>query len=255
SWSPTTNLTSSTASNPTASPTSTTTYTVTETNSNGCIASHSVVVTVNPLPAATAGSNTAICTGLSTTIGAASVVGHTYSWSPTTNLSSSTVSNPTANPTSSTTYTLTESITATGCNKSNSVTVTVNPLPAASAGSNTAICTGLSTTIGAASVVGSTYAWSPTTNLSSSTVSNPTASPTSTTTYTVTETNNNGCIASHSVVVTVNPLPAASAGANTAICTGFSTTIGAASVVGSTYSWSPTTNLSSSTVSNPTASP
>src|SRR6185503_1119114 len=253
-WSPSTGLSSTTISNPTANPTSTTNYTVTETNNNGCIASHNVTVTVNPLPAASAGSNTAICTGLSTTIGASSVVGSTYAWAPSTGLSSTTVSNPTANPASTTTYTVTET-NNNGCIASNNVTVTVNPLPAASAGSNTAICTGLSTTIGASSVVGSTYAWSPSTGLSSTTVSNPTANPTSTTTYTVTETNNNGCIASNNVTVTVNPLPTASAGSNTAICTGLSTTIGASSVVGSTYAWSPSTGLSSTTVSNPTANP
>ena len=44
--------------------------------------------------------------------------------------------------------------------------------------------------------VGDTYSWSPSTGLSSTTVSNPTATVSSNTNYTVTETNSLGCKAS-----------------------------------------------------------
>src|SRR6185503_3308475 len=256
-WAPSTGLSSTTVANPTASPTSTTTYTVTETiTATGCNKSNSVTVTVNPLPTAAAGSAATICNGASTTIGATSVVGSTYSWAPSTGLSSTTIANPTANPTTTTTYTVTETITATGCNKSNSVTVTVNPLPTAAAGSSATICNGASTTIGASSVVGSTYSWAPSTGLSSTTIANPTANPTTSTTYTVTETiTATGCNKSNSVTVTVNPLPTAAAGSAATICNGASTTIGATAVGGSTYAWSPSTGLSSTTIANPTANP
>ena len=98
------------------------------TNINGSATSSAATLTVNPTPGDNAGSNVSICTGSNTVLGAASTTGHTYSWSPTTALSSSTVSNPTASPTSTTAYTLTETITATGCSVSNSVTVTVSPV-------------------------------------------------------------------------------------------------------------------------------
>ena len=253
-WSPSTGLSTTTASNPSASPTTTTSYTVTETNSKGCIASNSVTVKVNPLPTAAVGSAATVCAGSPVSIGAAAVLKSTYSWLPKTALSSSSVSNPTASPTSTTSYSVTQTD-SNGCAATNSVTVTVNPLPAASAGANSAICIGGFDSLGAAAVVGSTYAWSPSTNLSSTTSSKPRATPTSTTTYTVTETNSNSCVASHSVTVTVNSLPAAAAGSNVGICIGGSTTLGAAPVSGSSYSWNPTTNLSSGTASKPTANP
>jgi gliding motility-associated-like protein len=268
-WSPTAGLSSSSASNPTANPTGTTTYTLTATNTaSGCTASDQVVITVNKtVPTANAGTDGTIsCTqntsGLA--IGSASVAGVTYSWSPSTGLSSATVSNPTANPTGTTTYTLTTTNTASGCTASDQVVVTVSSNTAtANAGTDGTIsCTqntsGLA--IGSASVAGTTYSWSPTTGLSSATVSNPTANPTGTTTYTLTATNTaSGCTASDQVIVTVNKtVPTANAGTDGTIsCTQNASglAIGSASVAGVTYSWSPSTGLSSATVSNPTANP
>jgi gliding motility-associated-like protein len=257
SWTPITKLNSSTSSQPTASPTNTTTYTLTETDTTTkCSNSNSVKVTVNTLPAANVGSAKTICSGSSTSIGAVAIVGHTYSWTPTTALNSSTSSQPTASPTNTTTYTLTETDTTAKCSNSDSVIVTVNILPAANAGSAKSICSGSSTSIGAAAIAGNTYSWTPTTALNSSTLSQPTANPTNTTTYTLTETVVvTGCSKSNSVVVTVNPLPAANAGLDQTIVSGKSADIGAAAVFGNTYSWTPATGLSSTTVSNPKASP
>ena len=67
-----------------------------------------------------------------------------------------------------------------------------------------------------------TYSWSPATGLSSATVQNPTASPTTTTNYAVTVTPPTGCAAtSSSVGITVNPRPTASVISGTAtICLG-----------------------------------
>ncbi len=66
----------------------------------------------------------------------------TYSWSPTTALSSSTVAAPTASPTSNTTYTL--SATMNGCTVSDAVAVTINSIPAATAANNSPVCAGSS---------------------------------------------------------------------------------------------------------------
>ena len=55
-----------------------------------------------------------------------------------------------------------------------------------------------------------TYAWSPATGLSSTTIANPVASPTTTQTYAVTTTYNGCTSASDTVVVTVNPKPTVS---------------------------------------------
>ena len=249
-------FTSSTA-NPTVSPIVTTTYTVVETITiAGCTNTHNVIVTVNPLPAAIAGTDRAICTGASSQIGAASVVGSTYSWTSVPAGFTSSTANPTVSPIVTTTYTVVETITATACTNTHSVVVTVNPLPAAIAGTDRAICSGGSSQIGATSVGGSTYNWTSVPVGFTSTTANPTVSPIVTTTYTIVETiTATGCTNTHSVIVTVNPLPAAVAGINRSICSGGSSQIGAASVVGSTYSWTSVPAGFTSTSANPTVSP
>ncbi|MDR6846810.1 PA14 domain-containing protein, partial [Flavobacterium granuli] len=264
-WSPSTGLSSATASNPTANPTTNTTYTVTATNTaSGCTATDTVVVTVETTSAvADAGSDfTKTCTQNATglAIGATAVSGTTYAWSPSTGLSSATASNPTANPTANTTYTVTATNTASGCTATDTVVVTVETTSAvADAGSDfTKTCTQNATglAIGATAVSGTTYAWSPSTGLSSATASNPTANPTANTTYTVTATNTaSGCTATDTVVVTVDTTSAvADAGSDfTKTCTQNATglAIGATAVSGTTYAWSPSTELSSATASNP----
>jgi gliding motility-associated-like protein len=257
SWTPAAGLSSTTVSNPTANPVTTTTYTLTETTTaTGCTKTNSVTISVSPQPNALTGPNKMICVGSSTSIGGAAVIGNTYSWTPAAGLSSTSSSSPTANPATTTTYTLTETAPAPGCSKSNTVTVTVNPPPVAHAGLTRSICSGTSTTIGAAAVAGETYSWTPNTGLSSTTISNPTASPVLSTTYTVTETNTaTTCSAQDTVTIHVIPSPAADAGANKVICIGGSVSIGGTAVVGDTYSWTPATGLSSTTSSQPTASP
>ena len=216
--------------------------------------SNAVTITVNPLPAASVISNTAICIGNSISIGTTAVTGSSYSWTSSFTGFSATVSNPSVNPTSTSSYTLTET-NANGCVNSNTVNITVNPLPAVSVISNTAICTGNSISIGAAAVTGSTYSWASSVSGFSSTAANPSVSPTSTRSFTLTETNTNGCVNSNSVTITVNPLPAASIISSTSICSGNSISIGSSSISGDTYSSTSTDPGFSSTSSNPSASP
>ncbi|NOU48290.1 MAG: DUF3494 domain-containing protein [Bacteroidales bacterium] len=104
-------------------------YFVTNANDCGSATSNHILVTVNPLPDATTGSDNAICVGNSVTLGASPISGHTYLWIPATGLSSAVIANPVASPVVTTTYTLTETVTATACQNSNAVTVTVNTAP------------------------------------------------------------------------------------------------------------------------------
>jgi len=254
SWSGSISGISSTVSNPSVSPTSTISYTLTETNSKGCVNSNSDTITVNTLPAATVIANTAICTGNAISIGASSVTGSSYSWSSSVSGYSSTTSNPSVSPTSTATYTLTET-NVNGCLNSNSVTITVNPLPVVGIISNSTICSGNTISIGASAVSGSSYSWSGSVSGFSSTNSNPSVSPGSTATYTLVETNTKGCVNSNSVAIIVNALPAAAVISNTAICSGASISIGASAVAGSTYSWVSSSSGFSSSLPNPSVSP
>src|SRR6185436_7955578 len=109
------------------------------TTANGCTNTASVTVTVNnTAPTVSAGSaftKTCVTNPTGATIGEADDATATYSWSPATGLSSSTVSNPTANPNTTTTYTVTKTATSNGCTATASVTVTVNvSAPTVSAG-------------------------------------------------------------------------------------------------------------------------
>ena len=131
-------------------------YYVTNTNGCGNVTSNHILVTVNALPLATAGGNASICVGNSVTLGTTAISGHTYSWTPTTGLSSATVANPVATPTVITTYTLTETITTSGCQASNSVIVAVNAIPTVS----TSACVGGSVSFSATAVgTGVSYQW------------------------------------------------------------------------------------------------
>ncbi|MEW6469234.1 MAG: gliding motility-associated C-terminal domain-containing protein [Bacteroidota bacterium] len=248
SWSPSTGLSSITSSNPTASPTATTTYTVAV--SNGiCLDTQAVTVTVNNLPVVSAGLDTSICNGFSTTLNASG--GTSYVWSPATGLSSSTVSNPTASPTTTITYTVTGTG-SNGCTASDQVTVTVNNATATANPASVSVCNGDSVQI---SVTGNgvSWSWSPATDLSSTSIQSPYASPAAPTTYTVVVTDANGCTASTTVQVSLNALPNASAGPDVTICLGGNTTLSATG--GTSYSWSPATGLSNTGISNPVAAP
>jgi gliding motility-associated-like protein len=91
------------------------------------------------------------------------------------------------------------------CEGSDTVTVTVHPLPPADAGNDVAICRGDTTPLQATG--GTLYIWSPAVRLSCIACDAPFASPLTTTTYHVTVTDNNQCVNYDSVTVTVNPLP------------------------------------------------
>ncbi len=225
-------------------PTATTSYTVTHTV-GGCSNTASGMVTVNPVPTASAGTAATICPGA--TVPLISSGGTTYSWSPATGLSNANIDNPDASPTVTTTYTVTVG-NSFSCIATDTVTITVNAVNA-SAGSNTSIVCGNATTLGASG--GITYSWTPATGLSATNIANPLANPTSTTTYTVTV-GNGSCTADANVTVTVNPVPA-SAGTDVSITCGNSTTLNATG--GTTYSWAPSTGLSATNIANPVANP
>jgi hypothetical protein len=183
-------------------------YFVTDTNACNTVMSNHIIVTVNPQPEAVTGNDVSYCIGNFAAIGGPTVSGHTYSWTPAIGLNSTTIARPYARPLISTIYTLTETNTATGCFNTNSVIVTVNPLPTATTIINTSICSGQSLDIGGNSTTGNTYLWTPMIDLNSNTIANPSANPSDTIIYTLIETIvATGCSKSNSVTITVNTFP------------------------------------------------
>lgn len=231
-------------------------YTVTYTipASGGCSAVIATApVTVNALPLADTGPDRSICTGASTQIGAPLITGHTYSWTSNPAGFTSTLSNPTVSPAVNTVYTLTETITATGCTRTNSVTVTANQVlvvtitPPAQT-----ICSGQSTNIQLSSnIIGTTYTWSPvllsgssTTGFSAGsgpliaqTITNNSGGP-SVVQYTITANSGTCANSLNTVNITINPLPVRptiSAGGPVAFCLGGSVVLTSSSATGNQW--------------------
>ena len=249
-WSPSAGLNNANIANPVASPITTTNYTLTITTPAGCTATDMVVITVNGIINASAGSDVSICQGSGTNLIASG--GTTYAWSPAAGLSSTPIANPVASPITTTSYIVTVTNTS-GCTDADTVVVTVLMPVMANAGSDTTLCNGG----GSAQLHatgGTTFAWSPAAGLSSTSISNPIASPVSTTTYIVTVTDANGCTGSDNVIVNVLPnLIASVTPMAPSTCPGGSVVLTASG--GATYSWAPATGLSSTSGSTVTASP
>lgn len=217
---------------------------------------------IRALPAAVAGADVNFCSGGSAVIGGSSTPGVTYAWSPSTGLSSSTVSNPTVTLTNSTgtpqssTYILTTTLN--GCSNKDTIVVTTNPFPVANAGSNVSICSGSSAPLGSLPTAGYTYTWTPSSGLNNGAIANPVVTLTNgnavpdTLQYVVTLSNSFGCGDTDTVQVIVRPVPTANAGSDITFCSGGSGSIGAGAITNYGYSWSPTGGLGSATTSNTT---
>ena len=126
-WSPTLGLSSPTIARPLAGPSVTTTYYVTVTDTNGCQARDSVIVSVHPAPSANPGRDSTICAGSPVTLGLPATGGtppYRYDWYPAAGLSSNIIEQPTATPTATTKYTMTVTD-VNGCQSSSDVTITV----------------------------------------------------------------------------------------------------------------------------------
>ena len=201
-------------------------YVLVTNTATGCVDTATVTYTVNPLPVPDAGIDQAICIGDNATITASSTGANPigFTWD---NGLPATAGPHTVSPANTTTYTVTATDNN-GCVNTDAMTITVNPLPVPDAGVNQTICIGENVTITATSTGANPigYTWD---NGLPATAGPHTVSPANTTTYTVTATDNNGCVNTDAMTITVNPLPTPDAGVNQTICLNSSTTIRAIS--------------------------
>ncbi|MFH1320281.1 MAG: CUB domain-containing protein [Bacteroidota bacterium] len=211
------------------------TYTFTAIDTLGCIASDSVTINEPPAVPASITGNTTICDGDSTTLTGNG--GVSYLWNTGDNTKSITI-----NPNSDTTYSVivTDSV---GCTNTDSVLVTVNPLPATptiTAGGPTTFCAGGNVTLTSSSATGNL--WSPTGDTIQSIIADTSGS------FTVKTTDGNGCSAtSAATIVTENPLPPTpviTASGTTTLCAGDSVTLTSSSATGNVWSPGGDTTLS-----------
>ena len=219
---------------------------VTETNSAGCVgATVSQVVTVNPTPATSAiTGNNSVCpnaTGVSYSV--TNTPGSTYVWmiSGGTPAASSTTNSITVNwgaiGTGNVSVVETNNFGCVGI--AVNLPVTINALPTITVNPASAtISYGGSVSLTASGA--STYIWSPSTGLNTTTGATVTASPSASTTYTVTGTDSRGCVNTKTVPVSLTCTPpsvfiSASNGLN--LCKVSSTTLTATAISGATYTW------------------
>jgi hypothetical protein len=179
---------------------------------------------VNSASGISAGNDLTVCQGTSVTLSGAG--GTNYTWN-------NNVQNGAAfAPAGTTTYTVTGT-NANGCQGSDQVVVTVNPLPTVSAGPDQTLCHGTAVTL---SGTGATsYSW---TGGLQGNIQNgvPFVPQVGVTTFTVTGTNANNCSGSDQVNIIVNALPFVNAGPDQSVCQGTTVTLSGSGA--NTYTWS-----------------
>lgn len=169
------------------SPTASNLYTVTGTDGFGCTATDQINVTVNTLPTVSAGTDMAVCSGMSATLSGSGA--NTYTWD------NSVVDGVAFSPSATMSYIVTGTD-ANGCMDTDTVQITVNSNPIINGGNDTALCAGSSLTLSGSGAV--SYVWD------NGVMNNVAFVPASTTNYTVIGTDGNGCTGTDMVSVTVN---------------------------------------------------
>jgi len=169
------------------------TYTVVVIDLNGCMNSANTTVTVNQTPDISISGDAEICEGETTVLsasGATSFVWNTGAVTPSITIGGITTA----------TYVVTG--TTGNCSDTDSISITVNPNPAANAGADTTIEEGQTVQLNGSG--GGTYAWSPPDNLSDPSIADPVCDANDTTIYILTVTNQYGCTDTDTVVVRVD---------------------------------------------------
>lgn len=193
---------------------------------NGCSASESITISINPTPIVTPVSNGPICQGQTLEIYTNTYPGATYNWTGPNNYTGITsnvwITNATDLATGIYTITLTD---ANGCMDSSSVYYEVKPLPTISiSATSNSICNGSFVTLTASGA--NTYSWN------GGVVNGMSFYPTTTQTYSVIGTAINGCSNTATKTIIVNPTPTATiSSTNNTKCSGACN--GTASVVAS----------------------
>lgn len=217
--------------------------------SGTCSGNDVITLTVNALPTVTASSSASVvCAGNQVTLSSISNGNAPFveSWT------NGVIGGVPFIPTATTTYTVT-STDANGCQNTDQIIVSVNPLPTVTANAtSTSICAGTQVTLTGSGAT--SYTWD------NGVIDGLAFTPPATTTYTVTGTDANGCQNTAQVTVAINQLPTANATftPNTNICENMSVQFDASTSTGATgFNWSfpqGSPSISSSTLSNPVVS-
>jgi len=201
---------------------------------SGCSAKDSILIPVIDAPTISISNSVAICSGDTTTL-IGSGNGNLF-WSPSIDINCDTCINVLANPTTTTTYTLTITDTIAGCQKSDSLIVTVNTLPILTITNDTIACEGSTLNLTASASGNINFTWLPTAGLTCSNCPNPTATLTDSIVYNVTAVNTTtGCSTQDSITINTIPIPNLSINSDSIVCLGDSLKITASGA--NSYLW------------------
>jgi gliding motility-associated-like protein len=244
--------TTSTVLNPIHTYSAAGTYTVLLTSGTGlCSDTAQQVVTINLVFPAVASGPT-ICFGNNGQLNASG--GTSYSWTPSTGLSSTTASNPTANPTVTTVYSVAVTNSVNGCSRTLTTQVLVNPKPTANYVFSVNPCGGGVTFTDQSTSNITQWNWN-FGNSQTSTSQSPYQFYSTGGTYTVSliVANGDGCYDTIVQPVTVGTPPPVSVSSTQTICLGGQVMLNASG--GFSYQWIPATGLNIPNIATPIASP
>jgi hypothetical protein len=183
-------------------------YIVEGTDANGCLNRDTIVITVIPLPSVNAGADQAICEGDVITLFGNGAT--TYTWNNGIQNGVSFVVY------SSSSYVLTGTD-LNGCSNTDTVTLTIHPLPFIHAGADQAVCEGSYITLSGSG--GLNFSWN------NGIQDGVPFIPVNTSSYVISGVDSNGCVNHDTVNVNVNNLPYLNAGPNQYVCLGESITL------------------------------
>jgi hypothetical protein len=209
--------------------------------SNQCVSKDTIHISLYASPVISIRPDTSFCKGGSVVLTTQASGSYTYSWLPLTGLTGSSTGNPTASPTDTTQY-IALATNSFGCKMRDTVNVNVKPVPLVQLGADTAICIGNNITFDAGNS-GSGFLWQ-----------DASTSETFTTTdtgYYHVKVTRNGCAASDTIHLAFNPQPVFSIRPDTSICKNQNFVLQTTSGGSYTYSWSPSTGLSSISSASP----
>jgi gliding motility-associated-like protein len=248
SWSPGINLLDGNTQFPLVFPKSTTWYHV-RLDEDGCINNDSIRVRVVDFVTLAAGPDTTIClTDPAQLITRGD--GLRFVWTNASTLNDPNIASPVATPVSSTLYRVTASIGK--CNATDDVFVRTVPYPFVDAGKDTTICFADTAHL-KGSILASSFAWTPSGNMSNSSILDPVAYPRRTTTYRLIAFDTIGCPkpGTDDVVVNVKAKINAFAGNDTSIVVGQPLLLNGSGA--ELAEWQPSDFLSRNDIYSPTA--
>jgi gliding motility-associated-like protein len=205
-------------------------------------------VNIWPLPNTFAGNDTFVCRGTPAQLMATGAA--QYTWSAAPDISCTQCASPLINPVNNSSYVVT-GVSGHGCVKSDTVNVRVRQPFTMQVQPGDTICAGEQVRLGASGA--DQYEWTVSAGLDNARSASPKASPDHTTTYTVVGRDNDHCFAdTGNVQITVFPIPTVFAGQDTTVNTGAIVQLTAAcSKDVTSYTWTPSTNLSCANCASP----